>query len=346
MLPPAKSAITDASNIHPLPRGRSPTPNQSEGTQQLPDASFRTLRVSSATWFLCLLSIDIGLTVVAPTRKHSESLEDQFVKQPTPPPTAEAHSPILSPTMPPKRKDSDAAFSARPPRKKSSPPAEVSASHAPEAPLAPTRRSARSTRSTVNYRYEVPSDAEDSDIDDRMAVDDSDEDHFTTSEDEQSASSMAPSDLDVSSDHSESPDQSEYGSDVEQPSLKRVKATNGRPRSAVKSAPENGAVVDSAHDADTKQKKSRAKPKVNMLNLNTGMKKEVDLTLPPLFGTQSIFDDLVAKALKKPSPNHHPRPTSTLLDTASETSASMSARAPCESLRCARAQRVLFLHGT
>jgi site-specific DNA-cytosine methylase len=311
MLPPANFTITDASNIHPLPHGRSSTPNQSEGTPQPPDASFRTSRVSLATRPLCLLFIDIGLAVVVPTRKHNESLEDQFVKQATPPPTAEAHSPTLSPTMAPKRKDSDAAFSARLPRKKTSPPAEVSASHTPEAPLASTRRSTRSTRATVDYSLldtldldDDLLDIEDSDEEPKRkskkpqlnTKEDSDSDDFQDSDNEQSLSSATPSVLDMASDHSSSPDQSESGSDVEQPPHKRMRASNGRARSAAKSAPEGDAVVDSTQDADPKKK---SKSRVNMMNLNAGMKKEVDLTLPPLFGTQSIFDDLVAKGFRK-----------------------------------------------
>jgi hypothetical protein len=102
--------------------------------------------------------------------------------------------------MAPKRKDPDAAFPARPPRMETSPPAGVSASHAPGEPLAPTRRSVRSTRSTANYCYDCAIRCRGLDIDHFMAVNDSDEAYFTTSDDEQSLSSATPSVLDMSSD--------------------------------------------------------------------------------------------------------------------------------------------------
>jgi hypothetical protein len=72
--------------------------------------------------------------------------------------------------MAPKRKNPDAALSARPSRKKTSPPARVSASHTPEAPLTSTRRPTGSTRASVNYSL---IDIEDID-EDRMVIENSD----------------------------------------------------------------------------------------------------------------------------------------------------------------------------
>jgi hypothetical protein len=79
-----------------------------------------------------------------------------------------------------------------------------------------------------------------------MAVGDCDEERFTTSEDERSLSSATRSVLDMSCANSA------YGND---------------------------AVVDSTQDTDPKKK---SKSRINMMNLNTGMTKEVDLTLHPL----------------------------------------------------------------
>jgi site-specific DNA-cytosine methylase len=294
-----------------------PVPSTSEDRPQTPGAFFLILRVSRAACYLYLLFIDLVLIVVVPSRKHHESLEDQFVKQNTPPPTVEAHSPILSPIMAPKRKGPDAAFSTRPPRKKLSPSAEVSASHTPEAPLASTRRPTRTTRATINYSLldteDIDDDIEGSAEEPKRKTkkskpktsEDSDSDVFSASDNDQSDSSATSSELDMSSDQSSAPNQSDSGashSDVEQPSSKRAKASNGGARSAAKSAPEIDADVDSAQGVDAKQKKSRSKPKTNMLNLNAGQEKEVDLALPPLFGTQPIFDDLVEKALQELPP--------------------------------------------
>jgi hypothetical protein len=128
----------------------------------------------------------------------------------------------------------------------------------------------------------VPSDAEESDIDDFMPVDDSDEDHFTTSEDEESLSSATPSVLDMSSDQTLA-----HAAEMSNNHL----TSDGSARSAPKSAPEDDAVVDTTQDADAKQKKSRAKPETNMLNLNAGMKKEIDLTLPPPSNTNDRVGD-------------------------------------------------------
>ncbi|KAI4852875.1 hypothetical protein E4T44_01205 [Aureobasidium sp. EXF-8845] len=216
--------------------------------------------------------------------------------------------------MAPKRKNPDASFSARATRKKSTPPTEVSASQTPEAPMTSTRRPTRSTRASVNYSLidteDIDDDIEGSDEEPKRKTkrtksntkEDSDSDVYSAPDDEKSDSSVTASDLDMHSDQSSAPDQSESDasdSDVKKPSAKRVKGINGSARSAIKSAPENDADIDSAKDIEPeKKKKSRA----NMMNLNTDMKKEVDLTLPPLFGTQSIFDDLVAKGLEELSP--------------------------------------------
>ena len=129
-----------------------------------------------------------------------------------------------------------------------------------------------------------------------MDTTDSIHDEFVNSDDEQSTPSTAPSDLVMSSDHSSS-EQPEYdGSDSDdEQHPKRIKTNKGSARSAAKSASK------STTDDPAKQKKSKSR--LNMMNLNKDMKKEVDLTLPPLFGTQSIFEDLVAKALKQLPPN-------------------------------------------
>jgi hypothetical protein len=101
-----------------------------------------------------------------------------------------------------------------------------------------------------------------------MAVDDPDEDQSPISEDEEMLSSATPSVPDMASDQT-----------LAQP----IEMTNscltsdGSARSAAKSAPEDDTVVDSTQDADANQKESRAKPKADRLNLNTGMKKEINL---------------------------------------------------------------------
>jgi site-specific DNA-cytosine methylase len=215
--------------------------------------------------------------------------------------------------MAPKRKDPDATFSTRPPRKKTSPLAGVSAFYTPEAPLTSTRRPTRSTRASVNYSLldteDIDNDIEGSDEESKRKTkktkintkEDSDSGIFSASDNDQSDSSATHSELDMSSDQSSAPGQFDSGashSDVEEPSSKRAKASNGSARSAAKSAPETDADIDSAQGVDAKQKKSRSKPKTNMLNLTTRTTREVDLSLPPLFDTQSIFDDLVAKGLK------------------------------------------------
>jgi site-specific DNA-cytosine methylase len=205
-----------------------------------------------------------------------------------------------------KRKHADAAYSAHPSRKRTPPSARMSTSKPPGSPPAPIRRSARSTRAVVNYKT---FDTENLD-EDPVDVADSDNDNFAVSDGEQSKSSVAPSDLSMSSDQSSSHDQSDLGtSDSDaQPLRKRSKANNGRARPAAKSAPEP-TTIDPTQVADSstpKQKKSKARD--NMLNLNKDMKKEVDLSLPPLFGTQSIFEDIVAKGFKKlPPPPEQPK---------------------------------------
>jgi site-specific DNA-cytosine methylase len=215
--------------------------------------------------------------------------------------------------MAPKRKNPDASFSARAPRKKLTQPTEVSASQAPEAPMTSTRRPTRSTRASVNYSLvdteDIDDDIEGSDEEPKRKTkrtkintkEDSDSDVYLASADEKSDSSVPLSDLDMHSDQSSAPDQSDSGAsdlDVEKPPPKRAKGNNGSARSAAKSAPQNDADVDSAQGGDAKQEKSKSNSKINMLNLTTRTTREVDLSLPPLFSTQSIFDDLVAKGLR------------------------------------------------
>ena len=194
--------------------------------------------------------------------------------------------------MAPKRKPLDATSSARLPKKRTPPSARVSTALPLEAPLPSTRRSARSTRAVVNYDLFDTQDLDDETVDTADSI----HDEFVNSDDEQSTPSTAPSDLVMSSDHSSS-EQPEYdGSDSDdEQHPKRIKTNKGSARSAAKSASK------STTDDPAKQKKSKSR--LNMMNLNKDMKKEVDLTLPPLFGTQSIFEDLVAKALKQLPPN-------------------------------------------
>ncbi|KAI4733939.1 hypothetical protein E4T50_15516 [Aureobasidium sp. EXF-12298] len=199
--------------------------------------------------------------------------------------------------MAPKRKHTDAAYSARPPKKRTPPSARLNAPQPPGSPPAPFRRSARSTRAVVNYKT---FDTENLD-EDPMDVADSDNDNFAVSDGEQSKSSVAPSDLSMSSGHTSSHDQSDVGTSGSDkpPPRKRAKTNKGRARPAAKSAPEPADATDSAEDIVPSAKKSKQPSKINMVNLNKGQKREVDLTLPPLFSIQSIFDNLVAKGLKK-----------------------------------------------
>jgi hypothetical protein len=102
-----------------------------------------------------------------------------------------------------------------------------------------------------------------------MTVDDSDEEHFAISEDEQSLSSATPSVLDMSSDQTLA-----HPTQMSKSHL----TSEQRPAKEALAAAESDAVVDSTQDTDPKKSKSI----VNMMNLPTGMKKEVDLTLHPL----------------------------------------------------------------
>jgi site-specific DNA-cytosine methylase len=177
----------------------------------------------------------------------------------------------------------------------------MSASKPPGSPPAPTRRSARSTRAVVNYKI---FDTENLD-EDPVDLADSDNDDFTVSDNKQSTTSATLFDPDMSSNHSSSHDEFDIGaSDADKPPpRKRPKTNNGRARPAAKPASEPADATDAAKITDSPTPKEKSKTRFNMMNLNTGMKKEVDLSLPPLFGTQSIFEDLVAKGVKQLPPN-------------------------------------------
>jgi hypothetical protein len=121
-----------------------------------------------------------------------------------------------------------------------------------------------------------------------MAVDDSDEDHFTTSEDGQSLTSATRAVLDMSSDQTLA--------DPTQMSNSHLASEQSSATVHAKSAPEDDTVVDSAQDANPQKK---LKSRVNM-------KKEVDLTLPPLFGThlgdwQWVALRAIANPIQNPS---------------------------------------------
>jgi hypothetical protein len=161
--------------------------------------------------------------------------------------------------------------------------------------LASTRRPTRSTTVSVNYSFLDAEDFDDNPMDFEGSDEkpkrkarkpklntkmDFDSEVFTNSANDQSDSSATPSELDMSSDQTSPPGQFESGTshpDVEQPSPKRRKTKHGRGHTAAKSAPENDALVDSAQDTSL-EKKSESSP------TRTSMKKEVDLTLPSLWG--------------------------------------------------------------
>jgi hypothetical protein len=113
--------------------------------------------------------------------------------------------------MVPKRKNSDAAFSARPSRKKTSSLAEVNASYTPEALLVCTGRPIRNTRASVNYNLfdteEIGDDIESPDKDPKRKIkrpklkvkEYSDSGVLTDGDNDQSESFVTPSELDMSS---------------------------------------------------------------------------------------------------------------------------------------------------
>ncbi|KAH0194533.1 hypothetical protein KCU70_g445, partial [Aureobasidium melanogenum] len=216
--------------------------------------------------------------------------------------TAETHSLVPSPIMANKRKNTDAAYAARPPRKKTPPSTQAKSFACPEEPPLATRRPTRATERPNYSDHTAYLDIEDSDEEpEQKPVENSsaEEDSYTNSEDGQSASSTMSSNQSLSSGEPAS----ESGS-VDGPMRKRAKANNGRPHKPVKSTPESvpesaAKEVEVADSSSKQQSKSRPKKtKVNMKNLNLGMKKDVNRTLPPLSDITSIFDHMVGKGFQ------------------------------------------------
>ncbi|KAH0002738.1 hypothetical protein KCU78_g14226, partial [Aureobasidium melanogenum] len=201
-----------------------------------------------------------------------------------------------------KRKNTDAAYAARPPRKKTSPSTQPKSSAPPEEPPLATRRPTRVTKRPNYSDYTAYLDIGDSDEElEQKPVENSsaEEDSYTNSEDEQSASSTMSSHQSLSSGEPASESES-----VDKPMHKRAKANDGRPRKPAKSTPESvpesaAKEVEVADSSSKQQSKSRfKKTKVNMKNLNLGMKKDVNRTLPPLSDITSIFDHMVGKGFQ------------------------------------------------
>ncbi|KAG9759526.1 hypothetical protein KCU73_g3347, partial [Aureobasidium melanogenum] len=237
------------------------------------------------------------IEIIVPARKHQEPL-NQFVKHQSSPATAEAHSFVPSPIMANKRKNTYAAYAARPPRKKTPPSTPAKSSAPPEEPPLATRRHTRATKQPNYSDHTAYLDIEDSDEEPEQKLvgnSSAEEDSYTNSEDEQSASSTMSSHQSLSSGEPASESES-----VDGPMRKRAKANNGRPHKPVKSVPESAAKeVEVADSSSKQQSKSRPKKtKVNMKNLNLGMKKDVNRTLPPLSDITSIFDHMVGKGLQ------------------------------------------------
>jgi len=179
--------------------------------------------------------------------------------------------------------------------------------------MACTRRSARNIRKAVEYNQVDPEDFDD----DAMDVVDTNNDEYAISDNGPSTASTTSRELDMPPKHSSSSEQLDDNSSNsdKQPSRKRRKTNNGRARAAAKSALESPAIDSAEVDDPSAPTEKKSKPKGNMVNLTNGIKKEVDLTLPPLFDTQAIFDDLVAKGLKQlPSNSSEHNPSYSLSD--------------------------------
>ncbi|KAG9960422.1 hypothetical protein KCU61_g6526, partial [Aureobasidium melanogenum] len=240
--------------------------------------------------------------IIVPARKHQEPL-NQFVKHQSSPATAEAHSLAPSPIMANKRKNTDAAYAARPPRKKTHPSTQAKSSAPPEEPPLATRRPTRATKQPNYSDYTAYLDIGDSDEElEQKPVENSsaEEGSYTNSEDEQSASSTMSSHQSLSSGEPASESES-----IDEPMRKRAKANDGRPRKPAKSTPdsvpeptESTESMEVCDSSEPQIKSKSKKTKVNMRNLNRGMKKDVNRTLPPLFEISAIFNDLVGKGLR------------------------------------------------
>lgn len=202
-----------------------------------------------------------------------------------------------------KRKSADAAYAARPRKKKTPSSVQPKSSAPPEEPPLGSRRPARATKRPNYSDYTAYADIGDSDEELEQKSEetsDIDESSYTNSEDDQSISatmsSVQPSSSDMLASESES---------VVEPMRKRTKANDGRAHRHVESTP--GSIPGSATsvkalevtDSSEQQTKSRPKKtKVNMKNLNIGMKKNLNETLPPLSDITSIFDHMVGKGFQ------------------------------------------------
>ncbi|KAI4715878.1 hypothetical protein E4T48_07929 [Aureobasidium sp. EXF-10727] len=204
-----------------------------------------------------------------------------------------------------KRKNSDSAYASRPP-KKSLQSTQPSASPPPEVPLTTTRRSGRLANKPRNYT-ELTADAHTEDSETEVKPNtkeesDLDSDRHSELGWQQSASSIMSSNQSMSSRQSMSPDQSDSDEGLRG---KRRKANNGRAHRPAKSTPESAASAELVEVSNSSKQQANLKPKktkVNMRNLNKGMKKDVNQTLPPLSDITSIFTHLVGKGFQK-APN-------------------------------------------
>ncbi|KAH0366937.1 hypothetical protein KCU65_g4926, partial [Aureobasidium melanogenum] len=243
------------------------------------------------------------IEIIVPARKHQEPL-NQFVKHQSSSATAEAHSFVRSPIMVNKRKNTDAAYAARPPKKKAPSSTQPKSPAPPEEDSIATRRHTRVTKRPNYSDHTAYADigAPDEELEQQPEGSSSaEEDSYTKSEDEQSTSSTMSSAPPSSSDQTVS----DASDSVEVSPRKRVKGNSGRPRQPTKSTPESvpesvapvkeGEVVDSSKQPSKSRPK---KTKVNMRNLNLGMKKNVNGTLPPLSDITSIFDHMVGKGFQ------------------------------------------------
>ncbi|KAH0268799.1 hypothetical protein KCU91_g9143, partial [Aureobasidium melanogenum] len=249
------------------------------------------------------------IEIIVPARKHQEPL-NQFVKHQSLPATAEAHCLIPTPIMANKRKNTDAAYATRPSKKKSPPSTQPKSSKPLEEQSLTIRRTTRVTKRPNYSDHTAYAGIGDSDEELEQQPEGSspaEEDPYTKSEDEHSTFSIMSSAPPSSSDQTVS----DASDSLEGSPRKRVKGNSGRPRQPANSTPESvpepteTAELMEVADSLEQQKKSRPKKtKVNMKNLNLGMKKNVNGTLPPLSDITSSFNHMVGKGFQTLQTTH------------------------------------------